>query len=293
MKKFYKRTGIAVGICFFMGLVCAVVGAIMGAKGLLAFTSDFEFKIIDDMDKVSHKNRDIEPFEKIIVEVDNANINIISTTDGKYGVEYNLIDDGSNVKFLNEGGELVIKNHSSSNNFFLGFFTFGKSLLDYNEVTIYVPEFVTLSSVNIECDAGSIHVEDIKGVENLKIEADASDVDVKKGVYGTIDISVNAGDVSIENVDVNTLMRSYMNVGDLDIAGRIDGDIYIEVDMGDIDIETGYELSQYEYDISSSLGSMDVYGIDEDGINGELKGNKDGKYSMHINVDVGDISVNQ
>lgn len=289
MKKFYKITGIALGICFAVGLVLAVMGAAMGAKGVIALTKEHGIQILDNMDSWSYKDMDVDAFESISIDTRTADVNIVASKDGKYGVDVNLIGNESTIKVVNENGVLSIKDTGSDLGFIISLSPWGTSY--DNVITIYVPEEVVLKDIELVCNAGDIDIDGISGAEKLAVTADAGDIDVSGGKFGTISVTVSAGDVTMEDISVSQSLNADMAVGDLDVSGNIAADVYVKSNVGDIDITTKVSSSEYKYDITVNVGDIEVFGHEIEGFDGELTGNPDGKYTMHLESDMGDITV--
>lgn len=288
MKKFYKVIGITLGACFSIGIVLAIIGAVMGAKGVLAFTKDYGIKILEDADRWSYKDMDVEAFSTIYIEAKNADVNIEVSKNGKYGIEVNLLGKEETVELTNKNGTLSIKDTGSN----LGFTVSLLSWESYdNTITIYVPENAIFDRIDITCDAGDIDVADIGYTEVLNIVADAGDIDVNNGICKELSVDVSAGDVTIDDIEVTGVFKAYLDVGDLDVTGRIAADMHVEVNVGDVCIDTGMSASDFKYEIYMNLGDIEAFGKEVEGFDGELSGNPDGKYSIYIKTDVGDITI--
>lgn len=59
-----------------------------------------------------------------------------------------------------------------------------------------------------------------------------------------------------------------------------------------VKLNTGVEQYEYNYNISSGVGDLDVFGTESRGT-GTVSGNSDGRYKMVIKTDVGDITVEE
>ena len=289
MKKFYKVAGISLGICFAIGLVFAVIGAAMGAKGVIALTKEHGIQIIDDVETWNYKDMDMTAFDSICIDSKTADVNIVTSKDGKYGVDISLMGDESTIEFVNENGTLTIKDTGSNLGFTISMIPWNTS--SDNVITVYVPETADFKNISVTCAAGDIDVNSIYQANTLSIVADAGDVDVNNGTFENINIDVNAGDVTLDDVSVTASVKADMDVGDFDLNGRIEGDISVEVNVGDIDIVTGIAGSNFKYDASMNLGDIEIFGKEVEGFEGELTGNANGQYTMHLKTNVGDITV--
>lgn len=290
MKRFYKVTGTILGFSFVIGIIFVIVGALMGASTVIAFSKEHGINFIDDNSKWNHKDMDMEQFNTVYIEVKHASVDVKTSDDGKYGIECSLLGDEQVIEFVNEGGNLIIKDMSSSNGFIsFNLFNFGVE----NKITVYVPKDVYLDNLTIKGDAVDANIGQIKGAEELKISIDAGDIDVNNVSFGNVDITIDAGDVDMKNVNITKSLKTFMDAGDLDVIGKIEGDINVEIDAGDVDIETGIKSKYFNYKVSMSIGEIDVFGHEKSGFEGEITGNHDGIYSMNIKVDMGDVTVTE
>lgn len=289
MKKFYKRTGWLLGICFTIGFILIVTGTVMGARGIIVYSKESGFEVTDAGDKWNHTDMDLKEFNSIYIDVDTADINILPSKDGKYGIELSLISDSEDIQFENEDGQLVIKDYSKEDLFTIDLFSFWESL--DNEITIYVPQDKELDMINVKADTGDLDIQSIKGSKELVITNDVGDVDIKETRFEKVNLTLDVGDVNMQKVDITDKFYAKMDVGDFDYKGNLYGEIDIVVNVGDVDIKTGVPSSDYKYNVSINVGDLDAFGVSDDGFDGELQGNPDGKYTMNITVDVGDVKV--
>ena len=291
MKKFYKYAGIVAGLSFAIGILFIIIGGIMGAKGIIALSKENGIEIIKDIDVWQHKDMDMEAFESLYIDTKNADVDIMRSKDGKYGVDISLMGDDSSIELENKDGVLTLKDKSSQVGFIINLDIFSWGLANDNKVIIYVPEGAQFRNVELKCDEGDIDVDGVENAEVLNITAAAGDVDVNGGAYQNIKLNVNVGDVTLENVKVSSALNVGMDVGDLDVIGDLEANIDITLNVGDINIETGVEASNYKYDIKASVGEIDVFGHKEEGLDGEMSGNHNGKYTMNIHNDLGSVTV--
>ncbi len=289
MKKFYKYAGIFAGVFFGIGLIFVIIGAAMGAQGAIALTLKDGFKIIEDYEVWEHRDMDMEAFGSIYIETKTADIDIVTSPDGKYGVDISLMGDDSSIEFENKDGVLTLKDSGDNVGFVISL-TPWKASSD-NQITIYVPEDVKLTSVDMSCNVGDINVEKLAGADKLKVVADTGDVDINDGVYQNVSVEVAVGDVAMEDMEICESLVATMDVGDLDVSGLIEGNIEATVNVGDIDMVIGGENSNYKYTLSTNAGDIEIFGKEYEGIDRDVSGNPNGKYIMNVKVDLGSITI--
>lgn len=289
MSKFYKITGVILGICLALGIMFVTVGTAMGASGTVIISKEDGIKIVDESYRWNYKDMNVEPFKNINIHVNCADVNIVPSTGDNYGIEFSMLGDESAIDFINKDGTLVIMDKSEEGyiSFNLDFF----NLEPENNITLYVPVDVYIEDITITGDVGDLKIEGLKSVKNIEIGIDVGDVDIKQINCENMNIITDVGDADIDNVNISNRLNVTMDVGDFDFEGKVDGDIDIEVNVGDVDVVMDGKESDYKYDLSVDVGGIDAFGYKNGSLEGNLSGNREGRYSMHIVVDVGDLKV--
>ncbi len=289
MSKFYKITGVLLGFCLTIGIILVTVGTVMGASGTVIISKEDGIKIVDETYRWNYKDMNVEAFEDIHINVNSANVNIVPSTDDNYGIEFSMLGDESVIDFVNEDGTLVIMDKTVE-----GYISFNLDIFNWkpeNNITLYVPAYVSIEDIAITGDVCDLKIKGLKSVKNIEVGIDVGDVDINQTNCENVNIFTDVGDADIDNVNISNRLNVTMDVGDLDFEGKVEGDIDIEVNVGDVDVVLDGKESDYKYDLSVDVGGIDAFGHKDSFLEGSVRGNKEGRYSMHIVVDVGDLNV--
>jgi len=293
MKKFYKRVGISIGILVALGIVLVLIGWASGAHGVIAFTKNGGFKILEKDERYQYDNIALEAFDTIDIDVDNANIVIEENTDGRYGISIDVPGDESTFKWSDKDGKLQINDSGSDIRFTLQLFSW--ETRGEGDIIIYVPEGTDWGDIKIVNNVGNITLKDLKKVDNLNVKAEVGDVDIIYGEYSSMEFDAAVGDIDMKNTTVTEKLTIKADVGDINIEGTLKCDTDIDSDVGDVEV-TLKEDALYTYNFETNIGDVDAsaFGIGHSSGKTEINGTEDGdgeKYVIDIKTDVGDITV--
>ena len=157
---------------------------------------------------------------------------------------------------------------------------FGVMALDKNGLTfgiipktakiiITVPNGEKINCIDCESDYGDISV---------------SDVEVKN-----IDITSNYGDLRFKNLKCDEL-ETKQDFGDVKFDGSLIGNIDIESSYGDIDFDIDGDEDDYNMDITTKCGDVDIN--DEEYEKKNVVINNDGNNNITLDVSYGDVEIN-
>lgn len=287
MKKFYKITGILMGIVAVVGLILCIVGVALGAKGAITFSLDNGFRIVDKTDIWKYEDMDMEAFSSINIDSNVADIKIVKSTDN-YGVSCRLNGQEEDFNVEVKDGTLYISDKSEDMTVTFNIFNF--NIGDSDVITVYVPDDVVLENIKIDGNVGDIDIGGIQGAKELHITNDTGDVDIVGGTFETLDINTDVGDITAERVTVTKEMSVMSDVGDIELDGEFRCDGNIQSRVGDVDLNTSVSKEEYNYNLSASIGDIDVFGKEYDG-SGAVENSTSAKYKLTITTDVGDIDV--
>ena len=226
MKKFYAIAGIISGVLLLVGGVLLGIGLMSGA--------DKNFKLFDKinmsfgMSELSvQEYTELDDFSSVDINLNLADLEIVASDNGEYGIEYKLYSD--NIKCDVQNDSLIFRENKGK----IGFnFNLGFLGAEDTYVKIYVPE-KELESIKISADMGTIKLNHIFA-KNVNIDADMGSV-------------VFAGMVT-------ETFTAELDMGSADIEGWLDCDIDVSCDMGNLDITTYFSSSAYKLNVNSDMG---------------------------------------
>ena len=238
-KKWTKKYLLIIWLVTLIVVVAAICGHIGNFGGLRWFSDGWH------NGNVNLQNYDFsnEKITDVVIDMNAADINI------QDGSEFS-IDASFPEKYMPtvevKNGKLTINQHQSVKNI--------KNFDDY-KLDIVVPS-AGLDSLKIDIAAGDIDIQNIN-VKKLDLDANAGDIDINDMVADKITVDVNAGDVDVmdttsKSIEVNA------NAGDVDITGTYDK-IDCDCDLGDIDIDAP-NTDRDDIDVDCALGSVNVNG---------------------------------
>ena len=147
---------------------------------------------------------------------------------------------------------------------------------------------LTLDSLDIEANAGEIDLNDIT-TDDLKLDADAGDINLTDVKADKLTIEVDAGDIELSNVDIRKGEAS-LSMGNFDYDGGTFKTLSVTVNMGDLHINTDSSLSDYSVDLSCDMGEVRYNGKHE-GTSYDHEG-EEGKLDAKCNMGEVEVSGN-
>lgn len=289
MKKFYKISGILAGIFLGVGLLFTMIGVILGAKGIIVLTKEHGFQIIEDFEQWEYKDMDMVAFENIYIHTNTADVDIVRSTDGRYGVDVSLNGDDSTVQVYNEDKTLMIVDEGSDMGFTVNLLPFTTS---YDcKIVVYVPENVELHAIVVNCVTGDVNVDGVSICETMNIGASVGDVEIVGGRYQELQVKTEVGDLEAERITVKKNLNVSTDIGDVEMQGLLQCNMDISTNLGDIDMTVGMSSDSYYYDVSTDVGDVEIFDKEVEGLNGTLGGNASGEYKMVIRSNMGSITV--
>lgn len=289
MKKFYKITGTIAGILAMIGLVLCIIGAVSGARAVIAFTKDNGFKILSGDEIWKYEDMNMEAFSSIHIDSSVADVRIVQSSNvDQYGVKCEIAAYKENIQCKVENGELYIVDGDSDIKFSLNL---ANIFSDINSsIIIYVPEGESLDNVYLNSDVGDVKIDGITTVNSLEIGTDVGDIKINDGTYKNVNIHTNVGDIKASGIKVTNDLNANSDVGDVEINGEFACDVNIETNVGDIEFKTSVNESDYNYNVSGGAGDIEVFGKDYES-SGNVTGNAGGKYNMIIKTELGDVEI--
>lgn len=271
-------------------VVCIIIGSIYHISGWFGsgwfgghsiFSDIFNF-IVDDDDSKRDRSRvtyseNVDEFNNIEIDTDIMNITI--NTGDTYHLEYDC------VAYLKP--EFSVKNKTfrleqpsvkwwGSNN--------------KCSMTLTVPSGAVLNSTDISSDVGNIKIYNMES-GYATIEADVGNITLESCTFESSDIEDNIGNI---NISASKLGNSNIenDTGNIEVDSCEFNDIEIYNDIGNVKLNTGTDLSDYEIDLSTDLGSIKYNGEKQKKHYYKSSSGTSPHYSIEIETDVGNIVFN-
>lgn len=277
----------AIAVCVAFG--CIIAGSILTYSAYTRgastkFRISYKDKTVDtDVEKNSKENYDIDSNEINEINVNSKYCDLEVKEGESYSVTYEgdtkykpdvTIKDGVidilQDKISKENGRFNI-----NFNINFGVMTLDKTGLTFGiipktaKIIITVPYGEKINCIECESDYGDISV---------------SDVEVKN-----IDITSNYGDLRFKNLKCDEL-ETKQDFGDVKFDGSLIGNIDIESSYGDIDFDIDGDEDDYNMDITTKCGDVDIN--DEEYEKKNVVINNDGNNNITLDVSYGDVEIN-
>ena len=126
-------------------------------------------------------------------------------------------------------------------------------------VHITIPEDTTLELINVDGATGDINLSNLD-VTTLKIDNSVGDVKMDNCKIASIGIDTSTGDVKLNDCEANEIDVD-TSVGDTVIKDNIFEKLYVDGSVGDVKVSSSKDLSDYAYDLDTSIGDVSINGV--------------------------------
>lgn len=309
MKKTVKILWLALALAFTVGIVLMAAGFFAGAS--LGMYVDGGGLHVSEQGGGAGKTEeaDLESFNKIKLNVDNADVKIVEAE--KNGLEITYY--GAKPSYSVTDGTLIIaKNEEHAFNIF----DFGPIFEKGNEIVIFREAGEALDDIDLQVACGGITGSGVRAntmrcadsmgdvrLESVEIgkftgKLNAGNLKISDSIFTSIAIENDLGDVNLRNVTASDSTIS-LNAGKVEAKGDF-GNVRINNDLGDIVLSTVNPKGQYQYDLSVDLGGIK---IDGDSFRGSVRGSSEtgalkyhdslgGPWRLECSANCGNIEVN-
>ncbi len=268
---------IAVGI----GVAILVIAIASGASLKDLPTISYE----ESYSGVTSIDMDIEYGEVKIVEGD------------KFSIDAIRIPENELESYVDTDGTWVIRQDTKVSNFinFFGLRFSTGHFLNWNgdltpEITITVPRNFVAEDISLVINAGDVHADRIQATTgSFNVSAGLLVVD-ELDITEASDYIIGAGHMALKNVTVRNITVD-CGVGDIIIEGKVFGDNDITCDVGRVELDIDGKVEDYSYDISSSIGNIDIDNNSYHNISNRIINNDQTENNLSLNCEIGNISV--
>ncbi|MFV0467252.1 MAG: DUF4097 family beta strand repeat-containing protein [Lachnospiraceae bacterium] len=158
-------------------------------------------------------------------------------------------------------------------------------------ITFKIPYSMTFSGIEMAASAGSIHIGYPMKAADLTVSMDAGQFDTtEKITAGTASFTISAGQIQIDEIEADSLML-FCDVGNMSLSGSINGDLTAETRVGEIELILTGEESDFNYEVSRTLGSVYINGEEPKRIARDYTINNKAEKTMTLQCEIGSIEV--
>lgn len=272
------------------GVVLSTAGYFAGGKDF-TYTSDHMY--VSGGNSSSRKNltvmkkEQIDDFTKLNVDFEDFDLDIRTSDDDHYYMEYKLEKNGRKnpLTWKDKDGELTLEEPAGGSGSYyitydLGIFSTHADLTEkkdaLNTVVLYIPEKAQLSEAELQLSDGDLNVKELQCTDNMQLKSGNGDVTIKKAELADGQIALSDGDIQIDNSSFNGDMKINSSCGDVSVEMKNGSaektNIYLKAADGDVDTEglsrgktdNEEDTSVYENKAGASAPTLNVECSDGD-----------------------------
>lgn len=239
-------------------------------------------KILEGYDAIDgdRKEYSIEgDVQKLKVETGACIMEVGKSEDGDFHVEtVNMKDFQCYVK----GGTLYLKSTQHVNHI-------NDALQTSRGVKLYVPEGTAFSDIDIEFGAGSIELGDLTA-DKIELDIGAGWVSGQEINVNKMAVSIGSGSATLKEVTADNFSVE-VGMGSLEFSGSIQSKADVECAMGSVEMELEGAEADFNYDIESAMGSLQIGKHDYSGLAKEKKINNGASKKIEVECAMGSIEI--
>jgi hypothetical protein len=214
-----------------------------------------------------------------------------------FSIDATRIPENSLEAYVDDDGTWVIRQDAKNNNF-MNIFGFNISIgnilrWDRNltpRIIITVPQDFVADNISLLVKAGNVEAEELQAA-NGSFQVSAGRLAVNKLVITEeSDYIIGAGQMSLRNVSLRDISVE-CGVGDVTIAGSVSGDSDIICNVGNVDLDLDGKEEDYSYDISASIGNINIDNNSYHSISNRIINNATAENNLSLKCEIGNISV--
>ncbi len=280
------------------GAALCVAGAVLSVAGYFAGGKDFTYasdhfyvsggNSSDKKDLAVMEKKQIDDFTKLDVDFSDLDLDIRTSDDNHYYMEYKLEKNGKKDPLIweDKDGKLTLKEYEGSAGSYyvrydLGIFRTHVQQTEtqkyLNTVILYVPENAELSDGDIRLSDGDLTTEQLL-CEKLTVKLSCGDMDLDKGKFKDFKATFGDGDFYAGDIQAEVLKLKNSS-GDVTLKKTVLGGG--EISLGDGELQIGDSSFNGDMDISNSDGDVFI----------EMKAGSVEKTNIHLETTDGDVDA--
>ena len=285
------------------GTALCVAGVVLSTAGYFAGGKDFTYTsdhmYVSGGNSSSRKNltvmkkEQIDDFTKLNVDFEDFDLDIRTSDDDHYYMEYKLEKNGRKnpLTWKDKDGELTLEESAGGSGSYyitydLGIFSTHADLTEkkdaLNTVVLYIPEKAQLSEAELQLSDGDLAADQLLCKE-MTLELLNGDLMLDKGVFEKFEAKLGDGDLDVKELQCTDNMQLKSESGDVSIkrADLTDG----QISLDDGELQMGNSSFNGDMEITSSNGDVSI----------QMKKSSVDKTNIYLkttdgDVDTGDLS---
>ena len=260
------------------GAALCVAGVVLSTAGYFAGGKDFTYAsdhvYVSGGNSSAHKNlavmkkEQIDDFTKLNVDFENLDLDIRTSDDDYYYMEYKL---EAPLTWEDKDGELTLKESEGGTGGYFITYDLGvfRTHIEQtrkedavNTVILYVPEKAQLLDTEIQLSDGDLTADQLL-CEKMTAKLSDGDLMLDKGVFEKFEAKLGDGDMDVKELQCTDNMQLKSENGDVSIkkADLTDGQIALddgELQMGNSSFNGDMEITNSNGDVSIQMKNGNV-----------------------------------
>ena len=226
-------------------------------------------------------------FEDIKVSASVLDVTVKQGTDFTY--EYTCSSEMLRPTVKIDGSELRIE-QKSSENLHNGRNWRNWAINSHAEITVTVPQGTKIGRIDMDGSVGDIRLENIEA-DDIKINGSVGDCKLDGVRSASTDSETSTGSFKADNCELGEF-RSSSSTGECEVKDSSLESADINTSTGGVDLNLKGSENDYYYDLSTSVGDIDVDGADIDSDDEDYNTSKTGDQKLiKADTSVGGISI--
>lgn len=223
---------------------------------------------------------------KLTLEVGNVEVNILESEGETAGIEGN---DIYKAQAYVEDGILYVRADSEAKRVKWLFGGGRRSTETAGELTLYLPRGFSFETASLTVGAGTLNVDELNA-EHLYCSAGVGTMDIRKLAAQDAEIYLGMGDVNLYDARVSD-MTADIGMGSLYMNGVIEENLSGICGMGSMYMELAGEYEDYNYDLSASMGSIEIEGRKISRMSSQWSADRDAAGTFDLDVSMGSMEI--
>lgn len=158
-------------------------------------------------------------------------------------------------------------------------------------ITLYVPEGFHFAEADVELGAGVLEFEELDAGE-ASFEVGAGQIVCSDSLKAEeLTLEVGMGEIQVDGMDVEQL-DAEVGMGSLILNGGISEKADVDCSMGSIEMTLNGSEEDYNYNLESAMGSVEIGSYSVSGLAGEKKINNKAARDITMSCSMGSIEIN-
>ncbi len=164
-----------------------------------------------------------------------------------------------------------------------------KSNETVGELTLYLPEGFSFETADLTIGAGTLTVDELNA-KHLYNNVGMGRLDISRLAAQDAEVYLGMGEINLYDASVSD-MTADIGMGSLYMNGKIAGNLSGTCGMGSMVMELAGDHKDYNYDVSASMGSIEIEGREISGMSSQWSADNDAVGTFDLDVSMGSMEI--